>query len=58
MSFDKSFEKIIYNAECLTPFATAFRYPGVDLEPDLDEVNEAIKMASFIMDFTLEKLIK
>ncbi|MEA2012527.1 MAG: HEPN domain-containing protein [Verrucomicrobiota bacterium] len=54
--FDKSFETIINDAGCLTPFATAFRYPGVDLEPDITEVNEAIEMAETIMNFTKNKI--
>ncbi len=56
IDIDNSFEKIIEYAECLTPFATAFRYPGIDLEPNINEVNEAIEMADFILNFTKNKI--
>ena len=38
---DVSFEQILDLAEILTPYATAFRYPGDALEPDPIDAAEA-----------------
>jgi len=43
-------------SENLNPYATAFRYPDIYLEPDFDEVNEAIEMARKILDFVKSKI--
>ena len=53
---DASFIELTYYAECLTPYATAFRYPGIDFEPEIQEVEEAIRMAEFILKFTNNKI--
>ena len=49
---EKSFEKWYEAAEVLTPYATAFRYPGDYFEPKIEDVDEAIRHAkeiSFIL---------
>ena len=53
---DSAFSQLTEYAEALTPYATAFRYPGIDFEPSDEEVAEAIRMAESILAFTREKL--
>ena len=53
---DSDFEKLYDCSENLTPYATAFRYPDIYLEPDYDEVYEAIDMAREILEFVEEKI--
>lgn len=53
---DIEFEKLYEFSENLNPYATAFRYPDICLEPDFDEVYEAIEMAKEILDFVKSKI--
>ena len=53
---DIEFESLYVFSENLNPYATAFRYPDIYLEPDFDEVNEAIEMARKILDFVKSKI--
>lgn len=53
---DSDFEKLYDLSENLTPYATAFRYPDIYLEPDYDEVEEAIRMAREILEFVRGKV--
>ena len=55
-AIDNDFEKLYDYSENLTPYATAFRYPDIYLEPDYDEVHEAIGMAREILGFVEEKI--
>ena len=55
---DAEFEKLYEYSENLTPYATAFRYPDIYLEPDYDEVYEAIGMAREILEFVEKKIGK
>jgi HEPN domain-containing protein len=55
-AIDSDFEKLYDYSENLTPYATAFRYPDIYLEPDYDEVYEAIDMARAILKFVEEKI--
>ncbi|MBN2886407.1 MAG: hypothetical protein JXM75_06865 [Chromatiaceae bacterium] len=43
-------------AEFLTPFATAFRYPGDALDPDPDDVAKAIALAETVLNFVLTRM--
>ena len=45
-------------AERLTPYATAFRYPGVELEPDQIEFDLALEAADKIYAAVLSALPK
>jgi HEPN domain-containing protein len=47
-------------AATLTPYATAFRYPGEFFETELDkqQVEEAIQLAQQVCDFVIQKLPK
>ena len=55
-AIDNEFEKLYDYSENLTPYATAFRYPDIYLEPDYDEVYEAIGMARKILGFVERKI--
>ena len=55
-AMDDEFEKLYDYSENLTPYATAFRYPDIYLEPDYDEVYEAIGMAREILRFVERKI--
>ena len=55
-AIDNEFEKLYDYSENLTPYATAFRYPDIYLEPDYDEVYEAIGMAREILGFVERKI--
>jgi len=55
-ALDSEFEKLYEYSENLTPYATAFRYPDIYLEPDYDEVHEAIGMAREILKFVESKM--
>lgn len=56
IKIDSSFEALYVYSEKLTPYATAFRYPDIDLEPDYDDVEDAIVMAIKILNFVETKL--
>jgi len=55
-AIDIEFETLYVYSEKLTPYATAFRYPDVALEPDYDDVEKAIEMAQIILDFVKVKI--
>ena len=40
----------------LTPYATAYRYPGEVLEPDQAEFEHALDLAEQIISFVLQKI--
>jgi len=50
--------KAVDIAEVLTPYATAFRYPGDVLEPAPVDAEEALTLAEQLFAFVLEKLPK
>ena len=43
-------------ADQVSPYATAYRYPGEILEPDMDEFNQAFQAASKFYDFICSML--
>ncbi len=53
---DDTFNRLMDIAEILTPYATAFRYPGDVLDPDISDVEEAIKLVEVVMDFVLQRM--
>jgi HEPN domain-containing protein len=57
-TLDKGFEALENPAEILTPYATAFRYPGGSYEPlpTREEFDEALQYAQTIYDFVLNLL--
>jgi len=56
MDVDTSFDALVEISEILTPYATAFRYPGDVLEPDPLDAEEALVLAEKVFGFVLEKL--
>ena len=53
IKINPDFKQYQESADILTPYATAFRYPGDVLEPTPEELNEAIKKAEEIFNFVL-----
>jgi HEPN domain-containing protein len=49
VALEPTLETLRDMAEILTPYATAFRYPGPLLEPSPDEVIEAIAAAELVL---------
>lgn len=53
LSLDPGFEDWLEAAEFLTPYATAYRYPDEDLEPEEEEFeaaeNAAISLVAFVL---------
>lgn len=49
---DESFNQLLDDAKILTPYSTAFRYPDIILEPDLEDVFEAIDRAAKVLSFS------
>lgn len=56
MEYDDTFSALRDAAEILTPYSTAFRYPGDVIEPMLEDVEEAIELARHVFDFVLVRL--
>ena len=55
--YNPEFENLIEDAEKLNPYSTLYRYPGILLEPEEEDVREAIQVAEKILKF-VEKKIK
>ncbi len=53
---DETFVEILEDAEDLSPFATAYRYPDMVMEPEAQEVEVAAKQAEKIFDFVRQKV--
>ena len=56
VSLDPRFKQLDELAEILTPYATEFRYPGDDMEPEKDEAQEAFVSAKAFVDFFIQLL--
>ena len=56
MQRDPEFETLEDAAEALTPFATAFRYPGDPADPDPSDVAEVIDLAQAVVEFVSRRL--
>jgi len=56
LPFEPGFEKWIEAAECVTPYATAYRYPDEVLEPDQGEFETARDAAAGLVAFVLRVL--
>ena len=55
---DARFSSWVDLVDSLTPYATAYRYPSDQLEPDLAEFQEALGTAQAFFDFVLSLLPK
>lgn len=56
MECDIEFETILDYGDILNPYSTLFRYPGPVLDPEIEDVREAIKMAEKIFNFVKKKI--
>jgi HEPN domain-containing protein len=56
LEFDERFESLRDAAEILTPYATEFRYPGEIIEPEEEDVKEALEMAETVLSFVHDLL--
>lgn len=56
--FELTFKNFYDTAAVLTPYATAFRYPGefFEAEPDKAQVEKAIELAQRLLEFVLNQL--
>jgi len=54
--FDRGFEDLNALSDVLTPYATAFRYPGDIMEPTAPDAEEAVVMAERIVAFVLQRM--
>ncbi len=57
-AIDPDFARFGTAAQMLTPFATQFRYPGGPLEPATSDAEQALQMATELVDFVRERLSK
>jgi hypothetical protein len=46
MEFEARFETLLDTAEMLTPYATNFRYPSDQVEPEEAEAQDALRLSS------------
>ena len=53
---EASFQELKDGADILTPYATEFRYPSDTIEPEKYEAEEALRIASLILDFVTKLL--
>ena len=53
LAFEPSFEEWFEAAECVTPYATAYRYPDEVLEPEKEEFEAARDAAAGLVAFVL-----
>ena len=58
MEFDERFEALLDAAEVLTPYATQFRYPSDQVEPDKIEAENALTLSSEALAFIQNALSK
>ena len=56
--YNQEFARWTDAATTLTPYATAYRYPGesISLEPSREEFDEALQLAESLVSFTLSVL--
>jgi HEPN domain-containing protein len=53
---ESSFQDLKDGADILTPYATEFRYPSDTVEPERYEAEEALEIASAILNFVVKLL--
>lgn len=53
---EPSFQELKDGADILTPYATEFRYPSDTVEPERYEAEEALEIASSILNFVVKLL--
>jgi HEPN domain-containing protein len=55
-TFDPAFHGLQKHAETLTPLGTAFRYPGEELQPDLNVTSQALAFAEEVYTFCKKQI--
>lgn len=55
-SYDPEFQTLEHQAAYLNGFSTQFRYPGDELEPEAEEVNQAIQHANDVLTFVKARM--
>jgi len=58
MGKDSSYAELLDLADLLTPYATAFRYPGDVLQPGREDAQIAMSAAESVLNFVLTRLPK
>jgi len=58
LALEPGFEEWLEAAECVTPYATAYRYPDEVLEPEEGEFETARDAAAGLVEFVLRLLPK
>ena len=54
--YDPEFGNLVDESEKLNPYSTLFRYPSPVLEPEKEDVYEAMEIAEKILNFVKEKI--
>jgi HEPN domain-containing protein len=54
--YDNEFDNLIEDAEKLNPYSTLYRYPSVIIEPEEEDVHEAIQISEKILNFVEKKI--
>jgi hypothetical protein len=53
---DPEFVTLRDHAEILSPYCTRFRYPGSALEPDAEDMQEALRLTREVLEFVLLRM--
>lgn len=53
---DTQFSELLEACEILTPYATLFRYPGAQINPERSDVEEAVVLATKIFEFVFDRM--
>ena len=53
---DADFSEFQLAAQILTPYATQFRYPGGPIEPTLADAEQALQLATAIVQFVRQRI--
>ena len=56
VAFDAGYQRLHRAAKLLTPYASDFRYPGVDEEPTTEAAEQARQLAQDAYEFVLSRL--
>ena len=56
IDIDPSYAELYEDGLTINPYSTIFRYPGVVVEPEMKDIQEAIEVAEKILNITVSKL--
>jgi HEPN domain-containing protein len=54
--YDPEFKNLIEEAEKINPYSILYRYPNIVLEPEVQQVHEAIEIAEKMLKFVEKKI--